>query len=166
MTVGMYNGGSRAFTGDVDFVRISNRVLSPGQFIPQDHDGDGMATQWEMGHGLDPYDDGSIDPLNGAAGDADGDGVSNLDEYLADTNPQSSDSFLWIDAIRPDGDGVAVQLASSSARVYALQRRSGAVTSAWEQVTGEVAGVDGPLILRDTSAATPSRLYRIGVAVP
>ena len=83
-----------------------------------DSDGDGMPDWWEMKHGLDASDatDASLDP--------DGDGLSNLEEFLQGTDPHSSDSdgdsmpdwwevangtipFLS-DAIEdPDGDGLA-----------------------------------------------------------
>jgi hypothetical protein len=48
-----------------------------------------MGDAWEEGYGLDPrYDDSAEDP--------DGDGFSNLDEYLLGTNPVES---------AEDGDG-------------------------------------------------------------
>ena len=46
-----------------------------------DSDGDGMHDSWERDNGLDPLDGSD------AGQDADGDGVSNLDEYLAGTDP-------------------------------------------------------------------------------
>jgi hypothetical protein len=50
----------------------------------RDTDGDGMPDWWEIQYGLDPN-------LADAAGDADNDGVSNLDEYNAGTNPTVCD---------------------------------------------------------------------------
>ncbi|HVT28101.1 MAG TPA: hypothetical protein VHE81_08800, partial [Lacipirellulaceae bacterium] len=41
-----------------------------------DHDGDGMPDEWEVDHGLNP-----ADPTDGPR-DADGDGFTNLDDYL------------------------------------------------------------------------------------
>jgi len=56
-----------------------------------DTDGDGMPDGWELQHGFDP-----LNP-DDALADADSDGLTNLGEYQAGTNPQESDS---------DGDGL------------------------------------------------------------
>src|SRR5262249_41849572 len=49
---------------------------------PKDSDGDGMPDDWERSHGLNPSD-----PAD-AVGDNDGDGYTNLEEYLNNTNPR------------------------------------------------------------------------------
>jgi len=53
--------------------------------VAQDTDDDGMPDTWEREHGLDT---GS----NDASQDADGDGLTNLEEYGAGTDPQEADS--------------------------------------------------------------------------
>jgi hypothetical protein len=50
-----------------------------------DSDGDMIPDQWEASNGLNTG-------ANDAGGDLDGDGVSNLSEYIAGTNPQSGQS--------------------------------------------------------------------------
>lgn len=42
---------------------------------PKDTDGDGMPDKWEKAHGLDPY-------RNDAAGDKDGNGYTNIEDYI------------------------------------------------------------------------------------
>jgi hypothetical protein len=49
---------------------------------PADTDGDGMPDDWERRHGFNP-----ADPADGSA-DADGDGYTNVEEYLNATNPR------------------------------------------------------------------------------
>jgi hypothetical protein len=71
-----------------------------------DTDGDGISDGFEIQYGLDPCDDGSkptpeADPvlipgigpginMNGANGDPDQNGVTNLDEFLANTDPNEN----------------------------------------------------------------------------
>ncbi len=52
--------------------------------LSEDNDFDGMADEWEREHGLDPERDDSEE-------DADGDGWTNLQEYLADTDPNEAE---------------------------------------------------------------------------
>lgn len=104
---------------DVAFYSVDaqlSRVFLIGH--ANDRDGDGMANGWERQYGLNPND--SADGRQ----DSDGDGLSNLDEYLAGTMPYSDDSdwdqmpdawelqyglhpVYYADAWEdPDGDGV------------------------------------------------------------
>ena len=57
-----------------------------GYVPPVDLDNDGMDDYWELANGLDP-----TDPSD-ANGDLDSDGLSNLNEYLRQTDPNVSDS--------------------------------------------------------------------------
>jgi hypothetical protein len=51
---------------------------------PKDSDGDGMPDDWERRYGLNPHD------ASDANGDKDGDGYTNLEEYLNGTDPNKS----------------------------------------------------------------------------
>ena len=66
--------------------------------------GDGLPDGWKIQHGLDPFDDGAIGDYNlhtgqvitntnnGPNGDPDGDGVTNFQEFLNGTDPNSPNS--------------------------------------------------------------------------
>ncbi|HEV7404257.1 MAG TPA: DUF1800 family protein [Chthoniobacteraceae bacterium] len=77
-----------------------------------DRDEDGMADDWELAHGLNPADPGD------AALDPDGDGRSNLQEYLDGTDPQVNDnngplltvSTTATDAYRKEGTAAKLRI--------------------------------------------------------
>lgn len=86
---------------DYDYDSLSNIdevILHDTDPLKWDTDGDGLADDWEIANNLDPRDDGSINPDNGADGDLDGDGVDNIYEYWNGGNPRLSDT---------DGDGLS-----------------------------------------------------------
>jgi Concanavalin A-like lectin/glucanases superfamily/Bacterial TSP3 repeat len=92
--------------GGIDEVRISDVALSSSQLLastnPSDADNDGLPNIWETSHGLDPNDNGSINPNNGANGDPDGDSFTNLQEYNGGSDPQNAAST----PVDVDGDGL------------------------------------------------------------
>lgn len=55
--------------------------------VPVDSDGDGMPDQWEIKYNLDPKN-----PKDGAM-DTDGDGYTNVEEYLNGTNPREKINY-------------------------------------------------------------------------
>jgi hypothetical protein len=65
---------------------LSDRFLTDTIGISPDTDGDGMRDDWEIRHGLNPFvQDGDLDP--------DGDGLTNLEEYNANTDPHQADDW-------------------------------------------------------------------------
>ncbi len=88
-----------SFDTDGDGLSDGDEVLiwstSP---VLDDSDHDGMNDGWEVANGLDPNDDGSINPDSGASGDPDADGLTNVEEMWNSGNPQLADT---------DGDGLS-----------------------------------------------------------
>lgn len=60
---------------------------------PADGDNDGMPDEWEIGYDLDPND------ASDNSSDKDGDGYTNIEEYLNDTNPTE-----YIDYTKPENN--------------------------------------------------------------
>ena len=60
--------------------------VDPFPVTRRDRDGDGLPDDWENYYGLNP---GSASGANGASGDPDGDGFTNIEEYRLDSSPTS-----------------------------------------------------------------------------
>ena len=81
--------------------------------------GDGIPNGWKQQYGIDP-----LDPTMTRA-DPDGDGFSNLQEYLAGTDPTNSASNLRITSIAPQGNSLLVTWTMGSGKTNALQAVGG-----------------------------------------
>jgi len=63
---------------DIDNDGLTNQqeiTLHQTNPLEEDTDDDHLPDGWEIRHGLSPLDDGSLNPVNGEDGDADGDGI-------------------------------------------------------------------------------------------
>lgn len=111
-----------------------------------DSDGDGLPDTWETAHGLDPE---SASGLHGAAGDFDGDGQSNLSEYLAGTTPNNAASRLAIIEVERTSEGARLSWASVPGKRYHIAFSTG--LTAWAPLQD---GGQQPLVIDAAAGAT------------
>lgn len=126
-------------------------------FRLQDSDGDGLPDDWEIANQLNQFD---ATGENGAAGDPDRDGFTNLEEFIAGTNPQDSLSLLKIISLA-DG-GRRVVWSSVPGKYYNVL----AVTNIWEPfqvVATNIVATNYQCFYIDTSNSARTRFYRIQV---
>ena len=130
-----------------------------------DSDADGMRDAWEAGHGLNPLVATGDD---GADGDPDGDGVSNLGEWTADTDPLDDGSLLEILGIEVLPNEVRVTLQGGEEALQYLQSRAGlrSTNGPWSDVTVDGPGTPVVNVLTDPVTPGPARFYRIRVERP
>jgi fibronectin type 3 domain-containing protein len=96
--------------------------------------------------------------------DSDGDGLTNVLEYNAGTDPKSAASVLRVTLITVSGNNLLVNFPSVSGKTYRLERSSTLLSNSWTIVQDNIAGTGGILQITDTGAATQSkRFYRIVV---
>jgi len=111
----------------------------------------------------------SIDPIDRVAGnDIDDDDSTNLDEYIADTNPTNGASFFgFVTSIR-GGNVINLQTApTTNSRVYGIWWTTNllAAPQTWTALGATTPGTGSPVTLSVTSDV-PVRFYRTGVALP
>jgi Tol biopolymer transport system component len=166
------NGGTIAFLSSgsglvsVDLNRAPDAfayAIDIGQ--PLDSDGDGIPDWWMMQYFGHPT--GQAGDLSLAQNDADGDGMSNLQEYLAGTDPTKSQSALrmiTVTVVKP-GPELDVSWNSVTNKIYFLQRSSSlAALPASPVVQSNIIGQAGMTIYQDTNIVSQGPyFYRVGL---
>jgi hypothetical protein len=136
----------------------SNAVIT----VLADTDGDGLPDDWELAHNFDPTNAAD------AALDADQDGVSNLDEYLAGSDPLDRETILDIAFVRIEGSPRAASIifSATAGKTYSVLRRDSLETGAWVPIADVPASpilrrvVEVPIPTPPEPEETP-RFYRL-----
>ncbi len=124
-----------------------------------DTDGDGLPDDWELANGLNPY---SATGNDGANGDPDQDGFTNLQEFLAGTDPHNAQSLLKITSIGPIAGGVTLRFSAVAGHTYSVQYRSNILAGVWQKLTDA-----GPFatnytaVVNDLAGSVAGRFYRL-----
>ncbi len=123
-----------------------------------DSDGDGLPNTWELAHGLhtnDPSD---------AVLDTDLDGVSNRDEYTADTSPTNAQSTLRIETVLHSNAVTMLTFHAASNKTYTVEARMKAEAGPWLRVADVPAvKTNRTVSIFDNDSPFPeaSRYYRL-----
>jgi len=111
---------------------------------------------------------GTISNTGDAADDADpdDDGVTNILEYTAGTDPNNATDFLQLRPLARTGSAFSVECEGKAGRIYTLQRTTG-LDGSWISLHshGPLPG-DGTLSLTDESAPEGRAFYRVTVSIP
>ena len=137
-----------------DGVADGQAFTTASVLVPVDADGNGINDDWEMQYfgqiGIDP----NADP--------DGDGFSNLQEFLAGTDPTDPSSALRITSITTNGPDIVISFTTCSNKFYDAQYNDDLTTSNWSGVATNIPGTGGIVSTNDPGAASlTNRFYRI-----
>ncbi|MDB6038993.1 MAG: hypothetical protein JWM99_2834, partial [Verrucomicrobiales bacterium] len=121
-----------------------------GTIVTVDTDHDGMPDDWELVHGFDPNNPGD------ATLDADADGMTNLQEYLASTDPRDSTSRLSLTATASTSNGISLSFKTAPGMGYVIEYATDLGANSWtvflvvdpQTQAGEVKVSDAPTGLR------------------
>ena len=124
-----------------------------------DTDGDGMDDDWEAAYFGNLSRNGS--------GDFDGDGASDLAEFLAGTDPTNGGSVFRVLTVRPfGGSSTQVIWTGNPSRSYRVEFKDDLAASNWTAVNGSISWNGSTASITDTSAASGATRYYRAVRLP
>jgi len=96
--------------------------------------------------------------------DPDGDGLTNMQEFGAGTNPLDAASALRISQVQASGTNMIVSFPSASGKTYRVDRSDMPQNGPWVAVQDNIAGTGGTMQITDANAAAQTRrFYRVVV---
>ncbi|MBN8247294.1 MAG: hypothetical protein J0L84_07605, partial [Verrucomicrobia bacterium] len=156
-TVAFTSFGRRLAPGDGSREPTILRVAVPDAAVV-DSDNDGLPDVWELDH-LTTLAQGSDD-------DADDDGMSHRDEFIARTSPGETASRLAMFSVEPVAEGFDVTWQGHAGVTYQLvQQDSLSPEAPWTPVGSPQPGYEG-LVHQVVPGGGPGRFFRVTVVAP
>jgi hypothetical protein len=147
-----YRVQARNGSGTSPYSNIASGARRSGTVVDADHDG--MADDWEIARGL-------MVGVNDAAEDADGDGLKNLEEYLAGTDPKSAESRLSLRISTRLTNLVVLEFAAVSNISYTLQTRASLSNGEWTRLLDLPSAPTNRSITLSNALGERTRFYRL-----
>ncbi|MBI3848808.1 MAG: PD40 domain-containing protein [Verrucomicrobia bacterium] len=150
-TVLLESYASDLITGDYN----ESRDIMMLRLNRSDTDGDGLPDDWELAYFNGLQRDGT--------GDYDGDGQTDLMEFMAGTDPTNAGSILRVVTLSSPSSGpVQIFWSAVPGKKYRVQFKTSLSDSMWNDLVGDVTATDTTGFKEDSSAgAWSQRFYRV-----
>ena len=154
--------GRILLTGGYDFDGITSSDMRSTELyvLRLDSDQDGMDDQWELANGFNPAH------REDALEDADGDGHSNLQEFLAGTGPRDPFNVLKIEPPQIVENSMRIRFPTVLGKYYRVERSATEEAEAWEIVSAQVAGDGRTTEIMDPMPLGVTQLFYRVVLLP
>ncbi len=128
---------------------------TPGPASNPDSDNDGMPDDWEALHGL-------VVGVNDSGGDPDDDGMTNVEEYQAGTDPQNPLSYLLLTIV--GGGPAMLEFLAMADRSYTIEYVDALDGRPWQRFTNVAAGAQR-LVQLPAGTSPTVRFFRLRTPV-
>ncbi len=99
---------------------------------------------------------------DGAKGDPDADGFTNLQEYLAGTHPNDAQSYLKFESIARAPGALTIRFIAAAGRSYSILYRPALAAGAWQRLSDvEASSVTALVEVSDSVGSSATRFYRL-----
>jgi alpha-D-xyloside xylohydrolase len=144
-------------TGKFLYVKFSHGGGNATVTFGPDSVGDGVTDSWRSYWGI--VDDNA---------DMDGDGLTNLQEYFAGTNPNDPQSRFAIQSITNQGNAFLVSWQSQAGIIYRVQWKNALSDPSWHSITPDFTGTGSVMGWPDDGSQTggfpaTARFYRVTI---
>src|SRR5262249_50866408 len=117
-----------------------------------------LLDSWELANQLDPNIATGDD---GASGDPDGDGFTNLQEFLSGTDPHNAASYLKIETITT-GSPTVIHFLAAPGKTYSIQYADDPYGDEWKKLADVPAqSVATEVQVPDPNPSATGRFYRL-----
>ena len=150
-----------AWSANCGWINLGSGQLKTDRMEIVDTDGDGISDTWELEHA-------PTTKVLTATGDADNDGITDVQEYLLDTDPLVPNAPFRITRIAkiPNVNSVEMEWPSRPTRIYGIDAKLDLTATNWLFLANVPGAAGTNTIQAIESGAQPKAFFRVAAKLP